>query len=79
MFEFLNLEQSATIHVLLTIAGSLTVVYVGFRLVSWLIRQIAILFTWVMRGLVAAALSRILWEWAVAKLSLSDSIRSLML
>ena len=79
MFEFLGLEPSATIQVLLAIAVSLMVVYVGYRVVSWLIAQIMILAKWVMRGIVAAALSRILWEWASAKLSLSDSIRSLML
>ena len=76
MFEFLSLEQSATIQVLLTLIGSLTVVYVGFRIVSWLIEQIAILIKWVMRGIVAAALSRFLWEWASTKLNFSETVRT---
>ncbi len=79
MFEFLGLEQSATIQVLLALVGSLTVVYVCFRIVSWLIRQIAILIKWTVRVAVAAALSRFLLEWVGAKFNFSETVRTLLL
>ena len=78
MFELLSIDQSATIEVLLVLAGFLTVVYICFRIVSWLIAQIAILVKWTMRGIVAAALSRFLWEWVSTKLNFSETVRSFL-
>ena len=79
MFEFLSLEHSATIQVLLTLVGSLTVVYVGFRIVSWLIAQIAILIKWTVRVVLVTILSQIFLQWANTKFNLSEAVRTLML
>ncbi|MCD6249905.1 MAG: hypothetical protein J7J98_06225 [candidate division Zixibacteria bacterium] len=78
MFEFLNLEQLATIQVLLTLVGSLTIIYVCFRIVSWLIKQIAVLFKWTIRVVIATALSRFLLELVSAKLNFSETIRTMI-
>ena len=79
MFEFLSFEQSATIQVLLTLVGLLTVGYVCFRTISWLISQIAIMIKWTVRVVVATALSQLFLEWAGAKFSFSETIRTLLL
>ncbi len=79
MLDLLNIEYSATIQVLLAIAVSLAVVCVGVIVVRWLIQQLAILFKWVMKGLVAAALTRVLWEWISMKVNLSEAVRTLLL
>ena len=79
MFESLSLGQLTTIQALLALVGLVTIGYICFIMVSWLIIKIAILIKWTVRVVVAAALSRFLLEWAGAKLSLPESIRTLLL
>jgi hypothetical protein len=79
MFEFLNIENSTTIQVLLTMVGTLTVLYVCFRIISWLVKQIAIMIKWTIRVVIVTALSQFLLQWAGAKFSLSETVRTLLL